>query len=95
LDFSSLKGCKTADEFSACLVGLLASIGKANKCDLDVSKSPTVVLRELVMGLSNQPMNERKKVVVLIDEYDAPLNERASDDVFQDILSQYQNFSRS
>jgi hypothetical protein len=37
-------------------------------------------------------MNERQKVVVLIDEYDAPLNERASDDVFQDILSQYQNF---
>ena len=92
LDFSSLKWCKTADEFSACLVGLLATVGKANKCDLDVSKSLNFVLRELVLGLSNQPMNERKKVVVLIDEYDTPLNERANDDVFQDILSQYQIF---
>ena len=92
LDFSSLKGCQTADEFSARLVGLLVAVGEANKCNLDVNKRPSVVLKELLTGLSNQPMNERKKVVVLIDEYDTPLNERPSDDVSKGILKVYEEF---
>ena len=92
LDFSSLASCTTAEEFSVKLVEQLAVVGKANKCNIDLSKSPREALRDLVIGLSNQPMNKRKEVVVLIDEYDTPLNERASDVVFQGILGEYKKF---
>ena len=92
LDFSSLKGCETAEIFSTKLTALLAVVGDENKFAVELSNEPQVALNTLIRGLSKQPLNERQKVVVLIDEYDAPLNERASDEVSNKILSVYQKF---
>ena len=46
----------------------------------------------VLQGLSEHPSNKYKKTVILIDEYDAPLNERPDAAVFDEILEVYRAF---
>jgi len=93
LDFSNLRGASSASDFSAKLIEMLAKVGKDNNVDVGAQEScPRKVLSDLVDGLSQQPLNKWGKVVILIDEYDAPLNERANDEISKEITKVYSLF---
>ena len=95
LDFSLLSNCATADEFAAALTDQLKCIGKSNGCNVDSFVKHDTALRTLLVDLANQPLNLRRKVVFLIDEYDAPLNECADVEVGKEILDVYKHFFKT
>ena len=91
LDFSLLLGFADVETFSRKLTALLKYEGETNNCVVDPNETPAEALSMLVKGLANQPLNQRKKVVILIDEYDAPLN-KLSDASLKDFLEIYKLF---
>ena len=95
LDFSLLSKCATANEFAAALTDQLKRIGESNQCNVDSFVKPDTALQTLLVDLANQPLNLRRKVVILIDEYDAPLNECANFEVGKEILDVYTQFFKT
>ena len=94
LDFSRMTLFSTALEFSTTLAKEIKAIGERCRCELDSScNNPSSLLGDLITGLARQPLNVRKQVVILIDEYDAPLNEHLNKGpIFEEVLAIYKSF---
>ena len=94
LDFSVLRQHNSRDAFSDALAAQV--LGEARKNGLDLEspseRRPSEALIMVLQGLSEHPSNKNKKTVILIDEYDAPLNERPDAAVFDEILEVYRAF---
>eukprot|EP00284_Hemiselmis_tepida_P002417 CAMPEP_0174951672 /NCGR_PEP_ID=MMETSP1355-20121228/94973_1 /TAXON_ID=464990 /ORGANISM="Hemiselmis tepida, Strain CCMP443" /LENGTH=843 /DNA_ID=CAMNT_0016199347 /DNA_START=360 /DNA_END=2891 /DNA_ORIENTATION=+ len=72
LDFSELKHSKGADELEQSLVRALVSVGQSYGISIERTNAKEA-LKQLVETLAHDPRNHQRKVVVLIDEYDAPI----------------------
>jgi len=91
LDFSAVFG--DAASFENQLIEDLREIGRSEGAGDIVGSTVGKVLKSLIIKLANQRLNEWQKVVILIDEYDSPLNKMLSANIdFAGMLEVYKEF---